>query len=107
MVGKSSSRAAFALALAVLVTSSVAVGVRARSAGPLEASVRALAHLVEISAGGSSSPVDDQASAGIGDAVRTARDKGLDLVEVAPNADPPVCRRPRNRRHQFRRRGRQ
>src|SRR6185503_2559995 len=26
------------------------------------------------------------------DAVRAARDKGLDLVEVAPNADPPVCR---------------
>ena len=26
------------------------------------------------------------------DAIRTARDKGLDLVEVAPNADPPVCR---------------
>ena len=26
------------------------------------------------------------------DAVRAARDKGLDLVEVAPNADPPDCR---------------
>lgn len=26
------------------------------------------------------------------DAIRSARDKGLDLVEVAPNADPPVCR---------------
>ena len=26
------------------------------------------------------------------DAVRSAREKGLDLVEVAPNADPPVCR---------------
>jgi len=26
------------------------------------------------------------------DAVRRAREKGLDLVEVAPNADPPVCR---------------
>ena len=26
------------------------------------------------------------------DAVRAAREKGLDLVEVAPNADPPVCR---------------
>ncbi len=26
------------------------------------------------------------------DAIRAARDKGLDLVEVAPNADPPVCR---------------
>jgi translation initiation factor IF-3 len=26
------------------------------------------------------------------DAIRTAREKGLDLVEVAPNADPPVCR---------------
>jgi translation initiation factor IF-3 len=24
--------------------------------------------------------------------VRIARDRGLDLVEVAPNADPPVCR---------------
>jgi translation initiation factor IF-3 len=26
------------------------------------------------------------------DAIRSAREKGLDLVEVAPNADPPVCR---------------
>ncbi len=26
------------------------------------------------------------------DAVRMAREQGLDLVEVAPNADPPVCR---------------
>ena len=26
------------------------------------------------------------------DAVRAAREKGLDLVEVAPNAVPPVCR---------------
>jgi translation initiation factor IF-3 len=26
------------------------------------------------------------------DAVRIAREQGLDLVEVAPNADPPVCR---------------
>ena len=26
------------------------------------------------------------------DALRKAKDKGLDLVEVAPNADPPVCR---------------
>jgi translation initiation factor IF-3 len=26
------------------------------------------------------------------DAQRTADDQGLDLVEVAPNADPPVCR---------------
>ena len=26
------------------------------------------------------------------DAIRTARERGLDLVEVAPNADPPVCR---------------
>ena len=26
------------------------------------------------------------------DAIRAARDKGLDLVEVAPTADPPVCR---------------
>lgn len=26
------------------------------------------------------------------DAVRMARELGLDLVEVAPNADPPVCR---------------
>jgi len=26
------------------------------------------------------------------DAIRSAREKGLDLVEVAPNADPPVCK---------------
>jgi translation initiation factor IF-3 len=26
------------------------------------------------------------------DAIRTAREQGLDLVEVAPNAAPPVCR---------------
>src|SRR6266852_499245 len=26
------------------------------------------------------------------DAIRTARQQGLDLVEVAPGADPPVCR---------------
>lgn len=26
------------------------------------------------------------------DAQRTARESGLDLVEVAPNAEPPVCR---------------
>lgn len=26
------------------------------------------------------------------DAVQRARDTGLDLVEIAPNADPPVCR---------------
>lgn len=26
------------------------------------------------------------------DALRMAKEKGLDLVEVAPNADPPVCR---------------
>ncbi|RKY49049.1 MAG: translation initiation factor IF-3, partial [Candidatus Neomarinimicrobiota bacterium] len=28
----------------------------------------------------------------IKDALRYAEEKGLDLVEVAPNADPPVCR---------------
>ena len=28
----------------------------------------------------------------IADALRAARDAGLDLVEVAPNSDPPVCR---------------
>ena len=28
----------------------------------------------------------------IEDAQRTAREAGLDLVEVAPNAEPPVCR---------------
>ncbi len=26
------------------------------------------------------------------EAIRAAQEKGLDLVEVAPNADPPVCR---------------
>ena len=26
------------------------------------------------------------------EALRTAEDEGLDLVEVAPNSDPPVCR---------------
>ncbi len=26
------------------------------------------------------------------DAIRSAREKGMDLVEVAPNADPPVCK---------------
>ncbi len=26
------------------------------------------------------------------DAIRTAREQGMDLVEVAPNADPPVCK---------------
>jgi translation initiation factor IF-3 len=26
------------------------------------------------------------------DAIRAAREKGMDLVEVAPNADPPVCK---------------
>jgi translation initiation factor IF-3 len=26
------------------------------------------------------------------DAIRVAREKGMDLVEVAPNADPPVCK---------------
>jgi translation initiation factor IF-3 len=26
------------------------------------------------------------------EALRIARERGLDLVEVAPNADPPVCR---------------
>lgn len=28
----------------------------------------------------------------IGEALHAAREEGLDLVEVAPNADPPVCR---------------
>jgi translation initiation factor IF-3 len=28
----------------------------------------------------------------IRDAIRTARERGLDLVEVAPTAEPPVCR---------------
>ncbi|MGE4557725.1 MAG: translation initiation factor IF-3 [Desulfovibrionaceae bacterium] len=38
---------------------------------------------------------EDGAQAGImatQDALRMAKEKGLDLVEVAPNADPPVCR---------------
>lgn len=26
------------------------------------------------------------------DALRTAEDNGLDLVEISPNADPPVCK---------------
>ena len=26
------------------------------------------------------------------EAIRTAREQGMDLVEVAPNADPPVCK---------------
>src|SRR5205807_1855613 len=26
------------------------------------------------------------------DAIRSAREKGMDLVEVAPNAEPPVCK---------------
>lgn len=25
-------------------------------------------------------------------AIRIARDQGLDLVEISPNADPPVCK---------------
>ncbi|MFN3535400.1 MAG: translation initiation factor IF-3 [Desulfatiglandales bacterium] len=29
---------------------------------------------------------------GINEALRIAREEGLDLVEVAPNADPPVCK---------------
>lgn len=29
---------------------------------------------------------------GIRDALRTAQDKGLDLIEVAPNAKPPTCK---------------
>ena len=29
---------------------------------------------------------------GIQEAIRTARERGLDLVEVAPTAQPPVCR---------------
>ena len=28
----------------------------------------------------------------IRDAIQVAKDGGLDLVEVAPNSDPPVCR---------------
>ncbi len=38
---------------------------------------------------------DDGAQLGImnkDDAMRQAQEQGLDLVEVAPNADPPVCR---------------
>lgn len=38
---------------------------------------------------------DDGQQAGIlplQEALRLAQEKGLDLVEVAPNADPPVCR---------------
>ena len=26
------------------------------------------------------------------DAIRTARERGMDLVEIAPNAEPPVCK---------------
>ncbi len=29
---------------------------------------------------------------GTREAIRTAREQGMDLVEMAPNADPPVCR---------------
>ncbi len=29
---------------------------------------------------------------GIRDALELAADAGLDLVEIAPNGDPPVCR---------------
>ena len=29
---------------------------------------------------------------GVRDALRIASEQGLDLVEIAPNADPPVCR---------------
>jgi translation initiation factor IF-3 len=29
---------------------------------------------------------------GIQEAIQRARDTGLDLVEIAPNADPPVCK---------------
>jgi translation initiation factor IF-3 len=28
----------------------------------------------------------------IADAIRLAEDKGLDLVEISPNAEPPVCK---------------
>ena len=28
----------------------------------------------------------------IGDALAMARDAGLDLLELSPNADPPVCK---------------
>ncbi|WP_211219492.1 translation initiation factor IF-3 [Desulfovibrio aminophilus] len=38
---------------------------------------------------------DDGSQLGImatADALRHAQEKGLDLVEVSPNADPPVCR---------------
>ena len=28
----------------------------------------------------------------IGDAMARARETGLDLVEISPNADPPVCK---------------
>ena len=38
---------------------------------------------------------DDGAQVGIiptSEALRMAQEKGLDLVEVAPNAEPPVCR---------------
>ena len=29
---------------------------------------------------------------GVRDALRIANDQGLDLVEIAPNAEPPVCK---------------
>ena len=38
---------------------------------------------------------DDGSQVGIiptSEALRMAQEKGLDLVEVAPNAEPPVCR---------------
>lgn len=38
---------------------------------------------------------EDKQSLGIlplGDAIRLAQSKGLDLIEIAPNATPPVCR---------------
>ncbi|MEW6718812.1 MAG: translation initiation factor IF-3 [Chloroflexota bacterium] len=35
---------------------------------------------------------ENQGVVSIEDALRTAREAELDLVEVAPNADPPVCR---------------
>ncbi len=38
---------------------------------------------------------ENKAALGIlptGQAVQLARDRGLDLVEIAPTADPPVCK---------------
>ena len=29
---------------------------------------------------------------GVNDAMKRAREHGLDLVEIAPNAEPPVCK---------------